>query len=269
MNTHKGTCTCKGFQAHGHCRHLSKLKPDPELPGIAPEPSPPAPAPKKQKADKYTQAATMKDFDSYVLTRLSENFILRDFLYSTQADLLEKANRPSDDPQLVIESGKVLCAKVLEPLIAKFGKLWITFGYQSREVLEATSTQKSATSSSPHQWDRGTHGKEIYCRVDILPKIVEDGLMSKYDYAKWAMNNLDLDLFMMWEQSNVMCITYSQNRQRRVCLEWVTKGKGDSGGNSKTIMGEHYWTMVWPKLPTDQRPKFGPSKSGGKMWFGS
>jgi hypothetical protein len=79
------------------------------------------------------------------------------------------------------------------------------------------------------------------------------------------MANLDLDLVMMWKKSNVFCVTISP-QPRRVFLEWVPRGEGDGGGNSITYMGQHYWQSVWPGLPEEQRPKYGPSATGGKMW---
>src|SRR2546428_315175 len=111
----------------------------------------------------------MEDFDKWTRTRLSQNFIMRDFLFSSQGDILEKPNRPSDDPEMVIRAGKMLCEEVMEPVLEKFGKFAITFGYQSRELIEAGYPKAKKHSSDPHQWDRGTFGQEVYARVDILP----------------------------------------------------------------------------------------------------
>jgi len=209
--------------------------------------------------------ARIEEFDKRNKTRLSPNFILRELLYSTEASLLGMSNEP-EDWERVVRSGKALCESILEPLTTQFGKLFITFGFQSRQVVEATSPQKSPTSSCPHQWDRLGHGKEIYCRVDILPAAVEDGLVTKKEYGSWIMHHLDADLLMQWSHSNVFCITYRETNARRVWLEWCPKGQGDGGGNSKTFMGEHYWQSEWPNLPTEQRPRFGPSATNGRMW---
>jgi hypothetical protein len=258
VNIAAATCTCKGFTGHGHCKHLLKMG------VVAPTPEPPKPKAKPYKP--ASNSTMLKDFEAYTRTRLSKHYILRDFLYSTEAEILGLSNRPSDDPEMVVASGKALCERVLEPLWAQFGPITITFGYQSRDVLEATSTTKSPTSSSPHQWDRGTFGKEIYARVDILPQAVVDGTITKLAYAHWMMYNLDIDLLMSWHHSQVFCVTIGP-KPRRVFLEWVPKGSGTNGGNSVVYMGEQYWAIEWPKQTSEQRPKFGPSASGGKMFW--
>lgn len=210
--------------------------------------------------------ARIEEFDCRNKTRLSPNFILRDFLGSTEANFLGIPNVP-EDWEMVIRSGKALCEAILEPLTEKFGKLFITFAYQSRQVVEATSQQKSPTSSCPHNWDRLSHGKELYCRVDILPRCVEDNEVSKQEFGHWLTHNLDFDILMDWHHSSVFCVTYSEYKPRRVWKTWVPLGQGDGGGNSITHMGRHFWQTIWPTLPPEERPVFGPSATGGRMWW--
>ena len=149
-----------------------------------------------------------RNLETLAKTRLSPNFILRDFLYSTSSAARNFSNAP-EDPGMVIRSGKSLCEKVLEPLLKQFGTFAITFGYQCREGIEAgmsaASRAYSRHSSNPHQWDRGTFASEVYARVDILPFAVEDNEISKAQYAHWAMHHLDIDLLMQWTRSNVFC----------------------------------------------------------------
>jgi hypothetical protein len=196
------------------------------------------------------------------LARISRNFILRDFMYSTHAKLMGVPNEP-EDLDMVIKSGKAICEKILEPILEHFGRFAITFGYGCRQVVEAdmSEAQRAANprSSSPHQWDRSTWGNEIYARVDILPFCVEDGLVSKYDFGHWLMHNLDADLLMQWSRSNIFCITISP-KPRRVWLEWNSNAKGRT-----TFMGAEYWQKTYPTLAEHERPKFGPSCTGGAM----
>lgn len=142
------------------------------------------------------------------LTRLSSNYILRDFTYSTEAGLMGLANQP-EDLEMVIRAGQAICEKVLEPITDQFGRPAITYGYACREAIEAGYEVKNPKSSAPHQWDRKSFGDEVYARVDILPFCVEDGLISKHDFGHWVMYNLDIDLLQQWSQSNVFCITVS------------------------------------------------------------
>ena len=58
---------------------------------------------------------SVKSLEDLGRVRLSENFFLRDFLYSEVANLYGIPNIP-DDPDLAIETGRALCENLLEPL---------------------------------------------------------------------------------------------------------------------------------------------------------
>jgi hypothetical protein len=218
----------------------------------------------------YSSTAALRqasaEYDKFTRTRLSKNFLLREFLYSSDSDFRGICNMPRDR-ELVIRSGKALCENILEPIIARFGKIFITFGYQSKSGIEAdwspTKRKENPRSSNPHDWERQTFGSKIYCRVDILPACVEDGLVSKYEFGHWLMHNLDIDLLMQWKRSNVFCITYSEFRPRRVWLEWGSPEKGQP--KRETFMGAEYWQKIYPNLPENERPRFGPSATGGSI----
>lgn len=203
------------------------------------------------------------------LTRLSPNFIMREFLHSNYNSVAGICNYP-EKPEVVIRAGKALCENILEPIIAKFGKIFITFGYQGRVGLNMadSTTKDNPKSSSPHMWDRSTYPKHIYCRVDILPACVQDGAVTKKEFRDWLFHNLPLDLIMSWGKSNVFCLTYCTYKNRRVAIEWVAAGTGENGTNKRTYYGENYWINIWPNLPEDKRPKYGPSCTGGSMRWG-
>lgn len=209
-----------------------------------------------------------EEHEKFSRTRLSKNFIMRDFLYCTYNDVHGICNFP-EHPVSVIRAGKAMCETVLEPILAKFGRFAITYGFHNRSGMEAAYPnlkKSSKTSSCPHQWDRGTFGGKVYARVDILPFCVEDGLVSKEEFGMWCMDNLDIDLLMCWEKSSVFCITICP-KPRRVFLEWVKFGTGEQGSNKKTYRGEYYWQAQYPNLPDNQKPKFHPSCTGGKMYW--
>jgi len=63
-------------------------------------------------------------------TRLSEHFFMREMLYSEVANLYGIQNIP-EDPEMAIEAGSQLCAKVLEPLRRAFGPISIRSAYRS------------------------------------------------------------------------------------------------------------------------------------------
>ncbi|WP_334186764.1 hypothetical protein [Noviherbaspirillum sp.] len=198
-------------------------------------------------------------------TRISKNFILRDFLFSTYAASIGASNFP-EDPDMVVRAAKALCETLLEPILSKFGRFAITFAYQSREVIDAglsrDERRSNPNSSNPHQFDRKTWGSDIYARIDILPYCVEDGEVTKHEFAQWLMHNLNVDLLMQWTRSNVFCLTISP-MPRRVWIEWGNAALGEP--RQTRHMGAHYWKNIYPTLPPIQRPKFGPSSTGGSL----
>lgn len=175
-----------------------------------------------------------------------------------------------EHPELVIVAGRALCHKILEPVLAHFGRPAITFGYMCRQAIEAgmpVSERSSPRSSSPHMWDRRSFGDEIYSRIDILPFCVEDRVVSRHDFGHWLMHHCDVDLLMQWTRSNVYCITISP-KPRRVWLEWGNPKNGEP--RQRMFMGADYWQNIYPNLPEHERPKFAPSCTGGSMqWRGS
>lgn len=202
------------------------------------------------------------------MVRLSKNFILRDLLFSTESAARGLTNYPEDTEQ-VIKSGKALCKKVLEPVLAHWGQFAICFGYQSREGIEyglsKARREANPRSSNPHNFDRGTFGKKVFARVDILPFCVEDGDVSKMEFGHWLMHHLDIDLLMSWRRSNVFCITISP-KPRRVWMGWGNPKLGEP--KQEVFMGADYWQRVYPYLPEQERPKYGPSHTQGRMQWG-
>lgn len=205
------------------------------------------------------------EYDKFTRTRLSKNFILRDFLYSSDSDFRGISNMP-EDRAAVVKASKALAEKVLEPILEHFGRFAITFAYQSRQGIEADWSDEKrrshSRSSSPHQFDRLTWGDQVYARIDILPFCVEDGEVTKPEFGRWVMHNLDICLLMQWKRSNVFCITISP-KPRRLWLEWGSPENGDP--KRETFMGAEYWQEIYPSLPENERPKFGPSCTGGSI----
>lgn len=210
-----------------------------------------------------------REYEALARTRLSKNFILRDFLFSTEAAAQGLSNFP-EHPELVIAAGGTLCQQVLEPVLAQFGRFAIVFGYQCRQAVEARmpkSRRSNLRSSNPHQYDRQTFGDNVYARVDILPFCVEDRAVGRQEFGQWLMMNLDIDLLMQWTGRNVFCITISPE-PRRVWIEWGNPKHG--GQRQQVLMGADYWQEIYPHLPESKRPRFAPSCTGGSLqWRGT
>ena len=220
--------------------------------------------PELHQANRLAMPST-REYEALARVRLSQNFILRDFLFSTDGASRGLSNFP-EDSDMVIRAGKALCKEVLEPVLAKFGRFAITFGYQSREGLEFSWSKErreaKGRNSNPHMWDRRSWGDQVYCRVDILPFCVEDGLVDRHEFGHWLMHNLNIDLLMQWTRSNGYCISISP-KPRNIWLEW---GELDQP-RCTYFMGAEYWQQVYPSLSEQERPKFGPSHTGGRMFW--
>ena len=101
---------------------------------------------------------SVKALEDLGRVRLSENFYMRDFLYSEIAAINGFQNIP-DDPDLAIAAGTALCENLLEPLQARFGRLSIRSAYRSPEVnrfgnahdLNCAQNEKNYAG---HIWDR-------------------------------------------------------------------------------------------------------------------
>lgn len=89
--------------------------------------------------------------------RLSENFFMRDMLYSEIANFYGMPNIP-DDPDLAIEAGSRLCQELLEPLRARLGRISIRSAFRSCAVNEAGVGRHNCTRNEAnyagHIWDR-------------------------------------------------------------------------------------------------------------------
>lgn len=76
---------------------------------------------------------SVSDLTELGRVRLSENFFMREMLYSEVANFHGLSNVP-DDPELTIEVGRKLCEDILEPLRSAFGQINIRSAYRSASV---------------------------------------------------------------------------------------------------------------------------------------
>lgn len=105
----------------------------------------------------------MKSIESYQSldklgrVRLSENFFMRDFLYSEISNFYGKPNIP-EYPEKAIEAGRHLCNQLLEPLNATFGRIEIRSAYRSPTLNAFGNDQKlncarNEANYAGHIWD--------------------------------------------------------------------------------------------------------------------
>jgi hypothetical protein len=101
---------------------------------------------------------SVKSLEDFGRVRLSENFFMRDFLYSEVGSLYGIPNVP-DDPDLAIAAGRALCENLIEPLRAAFGRISIRSAYRCRELARICNERghncaKPEAEYANHVWDR-------------------------------------------------------------------------------------------------------------------
>ena len=101
---------------------------------------------------------SVKALETFGRVRLSENFFMRDFLYSEIAAINGFQNLP-DDPDLAIAAGRILCETLLEPLQARFGRISVRSAYRSPEVnhfgnINKLNCGRNEANYAGHIWDR-------------------------------------------------------------------------------------------------------------------
>jgi hypothetical protein len=101
---------------------------------------------------------TVRSLEELGRVRLSQNFFLRDFLHSEIASIYGLSNIP-DDPDLAIAAGRMLSETLLEPLMARFGRISIRSAFRSVEVNGVGNERghncgSNESNFAGHIWDR-------------------------------------------------------------------------------------------------------------------
>tara|TARA_R110001592_G_scaffold336271_2_gene621733 strand:+ start:2245 stop:2907 length:663 start_codon:yes stop_codon:yes gene_type:complete len=129
--------------------------------------------------------------------RLSQNFYLRDFLYSEIAIAHNLINIPND-LELAIASGSELCEKILEPLQNAWGRIHIRSGYRSPQVNEFGNMNKLNCASNDknyagHIWDVRDKANNIGATACIVIPRYVDYFRKTGDWASlawWIHHNI-------------------------------------------------------------------------------
>ncbi len=124
---------------------------------------------------------SVKALEELGRVRLSENFFMRDFLYSEIANLCGLSNIP-DDPDLAIEAGRALCTALLEPLREKFGRISIRSAYRTPEVNRFGNERgfncaQNEKSFGSHIWDR----RDANGETGAMATVVVHALIPHYE----------------------------------------------------------------------------------------
>lgn len=155
--------------------------------------------------------------------RLSQHFYMRQFLHSEIGIAYGIPNMP-DDPELAIETGTVLCEKVLEPIVKQFGPIIIRSGYRSPALNDFGFRNRlmcgsNADNAAFHIWDhlsKGGHKGAAACIVVPGIKQYETELETRQAFANWIDANLDYTGVTFFKRGHSLNIGWSENPTRSI-----------------------------------------------------
>jgi hypothetical protein len=188
---------------------------------------------------------SVKALEALGRVRLSESFFMRDFLYSEIASVHGIANIP-DDPDLAIETGRVLCTTLIEPLRARFGRVSIRSAYRSPEVnrfgnAHGMNCAQNAKSFAGHIWDR----RDAQGEIGAMATIVVHALIPYYAatgrweaMAWWVHDHLPYSEMEFFPRFAAFNLGWHERPRRAIRsyvpprLGWLTKpGMANHGGS--------------------------------------
>lgn len=100
---------------------------------------------------------SVRSLEEFGRVRLSDNFFMRDFLYSEIANHYGISNAP-DDPALAITVGERLCEELLEPIWRSLGRISVRSAYRSCAVnargVGKHNCARNESNYAAHIWDK-------------------------------------------------------------------------------------------------------------------
>ncbi len=196
--------------------------------------------------------------DNLGRVQLSETFFMRDFLYSEISNLHGVPNVP-DDPDMAIHVGRMICAHLLEPLQARFGRLAIRSAYRSRDVNGYGNARQRAGKAgyncgsnegnfAGHIWDArdadGHMGGTVCLVVPSFIPLYNEGV-SWTELAWWIHDHLPYSRLYFFPKNAAFNLTWSESPVRRIDSYVTPKGTLTKPGMDNHT-GDH--SALYPAL---------------------
>ncbi|SFS08662.1 hypothetical protein [Yoonia litorea] len=193
--------------------------------------------------------------------RLSQNFWMREFLYSEVANFHGIPNMP-DDPDLAIAAGTQLCENLLEPLHRTFGKVLVRSAYRSPTVNKFCNDQQRAgkagypCAANPanyagHIWDiRDSEGCIGATATIVLPWFA-DRYEKGADWrslAWWIHDHLPYDSMYFFPKLAGFNLTWHEKPKRRIDSYVTPKGCLTKAGMANNSGDHAEWYRDFPQL---------------------
>lgn len=158
--------------------------------------------------------------------RLSKHFYMRDFLYSEIGSFHRIPNIP-ENPDLAIETGRMLCRELLDPLQETFGRIAIRSGYRSPELNRYGNENKMNCARNDanyghHIWDReGVGGRGAGTSL-VIPWFADQYEAGRdwRDLAWWIHDNLPFSDLWFFPRLCAMNLSW-RARPRRIIASYI------------------------------------------------
>ena len=187
--------------------------------------------------------------------RLSENFFMRDFMYSEISTAHGIPNVPSN-PELAIQAGKGLCTALLEPLRDIFGHIAIRSAFRSSVVNKYGSEHKGLKCAQnkknygKHIWDvRGEGGTIGATACIVIPRFIDTDWYKKnrdWKPLAWFIHDqgdekLPYSEMCFYPKNAAFNLTWRNEGRRREIRSYPGPpgGKLLTGPNCENYDGDH------------------------------
>ena len=135
--------------------------------------------------------------DKFGRVRLSDNFYMREFMYSEIGNFYQISNLPHD-PTAIIAAGEKLTQGLLEPLQRHYGRLHIRSGYRSPALNLEGNRRGLGCKSNDKNWGRKIWGYDKSGSLGAMACVVIPSFQEEYEktgdcnpIAEWIDQNLD------------------------------------------------------------------------------
>jgi hypothetical protein len=205
---------------------------------------------------------SVRTLEDFTRVRLSASFFMRDFLYSEIAAIEGMRNLPAD-PDLAIAAGRGLCANLLEPLQATFGRITIRSAYRSPETNEFgcrhfRSCGSNERNRGRHIWDqRSADGGMGAMATVVVPWLVDrlDQGIPWQSMAWWIHDHLPYSELQFFPKLAAFNVGWHEKPQRRISSFAAPRGLLTKPGFDNHE-GDH--THLYPGFPDFVRPTAKP-----------
>ena len=166
---------------------------------------------------------TIKALEALGRVQLSTHFQMREFLYSEIAQMNGLRNVPVD-PDLAIAAGTRLCEDLLEPIVARWGRVIVRSGYRAPDVNQLGnennwSCATNENTAACHIWDRRDSAGHMGATASIvvpgfLEQVSEEGGWQRL--AWWIHDHLPYDSLYFFPKMWAFNIRWHEQPVRRI-----------------------------------------------------